>query len=178
MPVISEERFATGFQWADYMQGSEKNLERFHENYDDFSLEQEDADFFSQVTSSVRVLILGEDWCGDVVQSLPPIIRLLEQTPRLEYRIFKRDENLDIMDRYLTDGSKAIPYLVFMDQALNEIAPWGPRPAECQAIMRNNKGKIPMDDIYPQLRAWYKEHGNDPLVQEIRTIIEQIDTSS
>ena len=174
MSVISEERFATGFQWADYMKDSEKNLDRFQENYDDFTLEQDETDFFSQVTSSVKVLILAEDWCGDVVQSLPPIIRMLEQTSTLEYRIFKRDENPDIMDRYLTDGSKAIPYLVFMDDALNEIAQWGPRPAECQAIMRNNKGKISMDEIYPKMRAWYKSHGNGPLVQEIRTVLEQM----
>lgn len=174
MSVISKERFATGFQWTAYMQDSAKNLERFHENHDDFTLEQDDADFFSHLTSSVNVLILAEDWCGDVVQSLPPIVRILEQTPHLEYRIFKRDENPDIMDQYLTDGSKAIPFLVFMDQDLNERAQWGPRPADCQAIMRNNKGKIPMDKIYPQLRAWYKENGNCPLVQEIRAILEQI----
>jgi hypothetical protein len=40
--------------------------------------------------------------------------------------------------------------------------------------MRNNKGKIPMDQIYPQIRAWYKEHGHDPLVQEIREILERL----
>lgn len=177
MSVIPAERFATGFQWSDYMADSEKNLERFHENYDEFSLEQDDAAFFSSYDTSVKVLILGEDWCGDVVQSLPPVIRLLERSPHIEYRIFKRDDHPDIMDRYLTDGSKAIPYLVFMDQNLNELAQWGPRPTECQAIMRNNKGKIPMDDIYPQIRAWYKEHGNGPLVQEIRAILAQIAAS-
>ena len=174
MSVVSEDRFASGFLWEDYMQNSEKNLERFNENYEKMALDPEDAGFFASITTPLKVLILAEDWCGDVVQSLPPIVRMLERSPSIEYRIFRRDENLDIMDRYLTDGSKAIPYLVFMDTSLNEVARWGPRPEDCQSIMRDNKGKIPMGDIYPLIRSWYVQHGNGPLVTEIRDVLERI----
>ena len=175
MFVISEERFATGFQWPDYMEDIERNTERFNENYCEFVLDQGDAILFSNYGTALKVLILGEDWCGDVVQSLPAIIRMLERSSTIEYRIFKRDQNPDIMDKYLTDGvTKSIPYLVFMDTSLNELATWGPRPADCQAIIRNNKGKIPMDQIYPKLRTWYKENGNGPLVREIREKLEQL----
>lgn len=174
MSVVSEERFASGFLWDDYMRNSEKNLERFHDNYDKFTMEEEDAGFLAAVDTPLKVLILAEDWCGDVVQSLPPIVRMLEGCPSIAYRIFRRDENLDIMDRYLTDGSKAIPYLVFMDDGLNELARWGPRPEDCQAIMRDNKGSIPMEDIYPRIRSWYRQHGNGPLVTEIRDVLERI----
>ena len=174
MSVVSEDRFATGFLWDDYMRNSEKNLERFNDNYDKFNLDPEDAGFLASITTPLKVLILAEDWCGDVVQSLPPIVRMLEHSPSIAYRIFRRDENLDVMDRYLTDGSKAIPYLVFMDDGLNERARWGPRPEDCQAIMRDNKGRIPMDEIYPRIRAWYRQHGNGPLVTEIRGVLERI----
>ena len=174
MPVVSEDRFASGFRWDDYMRNSEKNLERFHENYDRMTLDPEDAGFFASITTPLKVLILAEDWCGDVVQSLPPIIRMLEQSPSIAYRIFRRDEHLDVMDRYLTDGSRAIPYLVFMDDGLNEVARWGPRPEGCQAIMRDNKGRIPMEEIYPRIRSWYRQHGNGPLVTEIRAVLEGI----
>lgn len=174
MSVVSEERFASGFLWDDYMRNSEKNLERFHENYDKFVLDPADAGFLAAITTPLKVLILAEDWCGDVVQSLPPIVRMFGQSPSIAYRIFRRDENLDIMDRYLTDGSKAIPYLVFMDAGLNELARWGPRPDDCQAIMRDNKGRIPMEDIYPRIRSWYRQHGNGPLVTEIRGVLERI----
>ena len=174
MSVVSEDRFASGFLWEDYMQNSEKNLERFNENYEKMTLDPEDADFFDSITTPLKVLILAEDWCGDVVQSLPPIVRMLERSPSIEYRIFRRDENVDIMDRYLTDGSKAIPYLVIMDAGLNELARWGPRPEDCQSIMRDNKGRIPMEEIYPRIRSWYVQHGNGPLVTEIRDVLERI----
>lgn len=174
MSVISEERFQNGFQWTAYMQDIEKNIERYKENYDGFELDQDNAAFFSNYTTPLKVLVIAEDWCGDVVQSLSPIVRILEHAPSIQLRIFKRDENSDIMDRYLTDGARSIPYIVFMDTALNELAQWGPRPAACQAIMRTNKGKIPMDQIYPQIRAWYKEYGNGPLTREIREILERL----
>jgi hypothetical protein len=153
------------------MQDIQKNIERYHANYAQFTLTDADADFFRTYARPVNILILAEDWCGDVVQNLPPIIRMFEQNALLDYRIFKRDEHPDIMDRYLTDGSRSIPYLVFMDTGLNEMARWGPRPTDCQAIMRNNKGKIPMEEIYPQIRAWYKTHGHGPLIQEIRGML-------
>ena len=174
MPVISEERFLSGFEWSAYVEDMEKNIERFKENYDAFELDQDDADFFSNYTTPLNVLAIAEDWCGDVVQSLPPIVRILERAPNIQLRIFKRDEHPDIIDGYLTDGARSIPYLVFMDTALNELTQWGPRPSACQAIMRTNKGKIPMDQIYPQIRDWYKEWGNGPLIQEIRDILEQL----
>ncbi len=174
MSVVSKDRFATGFLWEDYMQNSEKNLERFSENYEHMTLEAEDAGFFTSIATPLKVLILAEDWCGDVVQSLPPIVRVLERSSSIEYRIFRRDENIDIMDRYLTDGSKAIPYLVFMDAGLNEVARWGPRPEGCQSIMRDNKGKIPMEEIYPRIRSWYAKHGNGPLVTELREVLDRI----
>ena len=174
MSVVSEDRFAAGFSWEDYMRHSEKNLERFNENYRKMTLDPEDAAFFADVATPLKVLILAEDWCGDVVQSLPPLIRVLERSPSIAYRIFRRDENLDIMDRYLTDGSRAIPYLIFMDDSLNELARWGPRPNECQAIMRDNKGRVPMEEIYPRIRTWYRQNGNGPLVTEIREVLERI----
>ncbi|MBM3262989.1 MAG: thioredoxin family protein [candidate division Zixibacteria bacterium] len=174
MPVLAQERFATGFQWAGYMQNSQKNLERFHENYDRFRLTDHDAAFFASYTHPVNVLILAEDWCGDVVQQLPPIVRMIERAPGIEYRIFRRDEHPDLMDRYLTDGARSIPYTVFMDADLNETAQWGPRPGPCQAIMRDSKSKMPMEEIYPLIRTWYKDNVHGILIREIRGILERL----
>lgn len=167
MPVILEERFRSGYQWDEYLSAIQKNRDRFQENYTHVQLDPADAAFFAAYHRPMNVLVLAEDWCGDVVQNLPPIIRILELSPTVQIRIFKRDENLDIMDRYLTDGTRSIPYLVFLDTAFNELAQWGPRPNDCQAIMRANKGKIPMDQIYSMIREWYRTHGHGPLIREI-----------
>lgn len=178
MPVITEERFRSGYTWDDYLNAIQKNIDRFRDNYAHVDLSPDDAAFCADFRQPVNVLILAEDWCGDVVQNLPPVIRMLERSPTIAVRIFKRDENADLMDRYLTDGSRSIPYLVFLDTAFDELARWGPRPKDCQAIMQTNKGQIPMEQIYPMIREWYRTHGHGPLIREIREVLEKIASTS
>ena len=57
------------------------------------------------------LLVLTEDWCGDAVNTLPPVARLAEAVPQLELRILPRDENLDLMDTHLTGTARAIPVM-------------------------------------------------------------------
>ena len=80
-------------------------------------------------------LLLTETWCGDSAQCLPMIVRLAAAATGVTLRILLRDENLDVMDRYLTDGKQAIPKLVAFDEAGDELFRWGGRPAAAQAVM-------------------------------------------
>ena len=51
------------------------------------------------------------------------------QQRQVESRYLLRDENLDLMDRYLTDGGRSIPKLIVLHaDTLTEAATWGPRP--------------------------------------------------
>ena len=52
----------------------------------------------------------------DCVENLPIVAKLASLYPLLELLVFSRDDNLDIMDLYLTDGKRVIPVLVFFDE--------------------------------------------------------------
>jgi hypothetical protein len=80
-------------------------------------------------------LVLTEAWCGDSAQCLPMIVRLAELAPDVTLRILLRDDNLEVMDRYLTDGKRAIPKLAAFDAEGAELFRWGARPAAAQAVM-------------------------------------------
>lgn len=80
-------------------------------------------------------LVLTETWCGDSAQCLPMIVRLAEMASGVTLRLLLRDDNLDVMDRYLTEGKQAIPKLVGFDHEGGELFRWGARPAEAQAVM-------------------------------------------
>ena len=78
-------------------------------------------------------LVLTEGWCGDAAQNIPGINKMAETTSNVELKLILRDENPEIMDEYLTDGSRSIPKLVCLDaETLEEIGTWGPRPASIQ----------------------------------------------
>ena len=56
-----------------------------------------------------HLLVLSEDWCGDAVNSVPLVQRLVERVPGLDLRILGRDANPDIMDAHLTGRSRSVP---------------------------------------------------------------------
>ena len=57
-----------------------------------------------------RFVVLAEDWCGDASSTVPVIARFAEAVG-MELRILRRDEHLEVMDAYLTNGARAIPIL-------------------------------------------------------------------
>ncbi|MFC4558616.1 thioredoxin family protein [Virgibacillus kekensis] len=111
--------------------------------YDEFT-PPEDTDFFEKLAEkNLRVIVLTEDWCGDAMLNIPILIRLAEQA-RMSVRMLLRDENLELMDQYLTNGkSRSIPIFIFIDEAGNEIAKWGPRAKTIQEFVDNSRNNLP-----------------------------------
>jgi hypothetical protein len=78
-------------------------------------------------------LVLTEGWCGDAAQNIPVIEKIAAENPLIKTRYLLRDENLDLMDRYLTNGGRAIPILICLDgENFTELGKWGSRPREIQ----------------------------------------------
>ncbi len=103
-----------------------------------------------------RWLVISEPWCGDSAQCLPYIAAMAEAAPRVEMRILLRDQNLDVMDRYLTDGKRAIPLLVAADDQGRELFRWGPRPAPAAALFAEaQRAGTEKPEILEALHLWY-----------------------
>lgn len=131
--IITPQRFAQGFTYQGYLAQVKVNRERLQDNYEETFLAPEDAEFFAtfsqRLGGSVKVLALAEDWCGDVVNYLPVMARIESVAPDMEMRIFPRDQNLDIMERYLNQGKyRSIPVFVFLDPDFRELGHWIERP--------------------------------------------------
>ncbi len=60
-------------------------------------------------------MVLTEPWCSDSAQCLPHIEAMSELSDHIDLRMLLRDDNLDVMDLYLTDGSRGVPMLVCFD---------------------------------------------------------------
>jgi len=107
-----------------------------------------------------KLLVLAEDWCGDASNTVPILARLADTVPGLELRILLRDTNPEVMDRYLTNGSRSIPIVIALDRDFREVGHWGPRPTELQAWVMANRLTMPKNELYPQVRRWYaRDHG-------------------
>jgi hypothetical protein len=106
-------------------------------------------------------MVLTEPWCGDSAQNLPYIFKIAACNPLIDVRILLRDQNLDIMDAYLTNGTRGIPKLVAFDLQGRELFRWGPRPKPAVGLFRRLKDEgIPTSELREQLHLWYaKNHG-------------------
>jgi hypothetical protein len=114
-----------------------------------------------------RLLVIAEDWCGDAVNTVPILAKLADATPGLELRIILRDPNPEVMDRYLTNGSRSIPVVIALDEEFRELGHWGPRPTELQGWVMANRASLPKTELYPRVRTWYARDRGETTVREV-----------
>ena len=118
-----------------------------------------------------RLLTIVEDWCGDATNTIPVIVRWVEQLPNAEIRLVRRDEHPDLMDAYLTGASRSIPVVVVLTGEMEEIGRWGPRPAELQAWVIEKKRSGAGKEIYPEIRKWYAKDKGETTLREILAVM-------
>lgn len=80
--VVTPERLAQGFTHADYMAQINVNKARMEEYYNNFQVTPEEAAALKELAQRpdgpAKMLVLCEDWCGDVVRGLPVLARICE----------------------------------------------------------------------------------------------------
>lgn len=119
-----------------------------------------------------NLLALTEDWCGDAVNALPILARLVEQVPNFELRLLGRDASPDLMDSHLTGTSRSIPVVMVFDEAMNEIGWWGPRPTELQHWFIEEGRKLEKGERYKHIRTWYARDRGRTILEEVLSIVE------
>ena len=141
--TIDRARFDQGLTYDAYKAQMTRNRERLEENEKRVELDRNDVGAFRALPRPVKVVVLAEDWCGDVIANLPVLGRLAKDSGKLEVRIFLRDQNDDIMQRYLNKGQfKSIPVLVFFDEDFRELGHWIERPASVTEIRAKRRKEI------------------------------------
>lgn len=131
--------YEKGLTPAAYMDTLDKHQEGFHKIYESFSVPT-DATW---THNNLRVVVLAEPWCGHCMLNIPILLRLAEKAD-IDVRFLLRDENLELMDQYLTNGkSRTIPIMIFIDESGKEVAKWGPLAHYTKEFMAPLREKLP-----------------------------------
>ncbi len=140
---LPRERWEQGITYDTYKTGMTRNRERVEENERRVVLDAEAVRVFRSLPRPLRVLVLAEDWCGDVVANLPVLGRLAKEVGTLDVRIFYRDQNPDLIERWLNQGKyQSIPVFVFFDEEFNELAHWIERPPSVTELRARKRREI------------------------------------
>jgi hypothetical protein len=103
-------------------------------------------------------VVISEGWCGDAAQILPVIYKMAELSERIDLKIVFRDENEDLMNLFLTNGTKSIPKLIILDKiTLEVLGDFGPRPIGAKQLILDYKAKhgIVDETAKTNLQLWY-----------------------
>jgi len=140
---VTKERFSGGLTYEQYRDGMSRNRERVEANEARVQLDQETVRFFRALKRPLRVLVLAEDWCGDVIANLPVLGVLARETGTLDVRILYRDQSPDLMERWLNQGKyQSIPVFAFFDEDMNELGHWIERPASVTELRARKRREI------------------------------------
>ena len=120
-----------------------------------------------------HLLALSEDWCGDAVNTVPVVAKLVALSPNLELRVLPRDENLDLMDAHLTGTSRSIPIVILLDDEYRECAWWGPRPTALQHSVSGEWRALETSSRYKEARAWYARDRGRTTLEEVVSMLER-----
>ncbi|MGG3892224.1 thioredoxin family protein [Metabacillus fastidiosus] len=158
--------FDKGLTKDQYIEKMSVNKDEMLSIYERFHLNEDDITFLERIQEkNLKVIVLSEDWCGDALVNNPILLKIAEAA-NIDVRFLLRDENLELMDQYLTNGtSRAIPIYIFIDQDGNEKAVWGPRSQKLQKLVEKERAQLPANDapdfeekqasMYKQLRNAY-----------------------
>lgn len=178
---------ARALSFASYLEKSDMNVPTMRENSEDTEIREEDREYFSRLAGrlpegSVTILAISESWCGDCVENVPVFAKVEAEFPFIDLAIVPRDQNLDIMDQFLTDGKRTIPVFVFFDESGEEFGRFIERPPGAHKFMeearRSLAGLSPeeqkkgMYKARADLRKLYKEGLRDETIGAIRKILE------
>ncbi len=121
-------------------------------------------------------MVITEAWCGDSAQNLPFIAKIGATNSNIDLRILLRDSNPEIMDLYLTNGTRSIPKLVAFDSDGNELFTWGPRPKAAQILMHQWKSEgIVKPELYEKLHLWYGRNRGKDIESDFKEIIAEVE---
>lgn len=167
----------TGTDHSEAMLGYTKmNIQRMNRLDKTIEINEEIRTDLATIPDQLNWLVLTEAWCGDAAQNIPILSKMANASSKIHLRFLLRDENLDVMDQYLTNGGRAIPKLIILDQDFNEIASWGPRPSEVQNMVLENKrtANLPYSEFAKVVQKWYAKDKGETLQREMMEILQRI----
>lgn len=140
--TLEQKYFENAITLEKYMSQMESNQEKSYSIYEKFDMPEDEAFINLLKEKKPHILAITEDWCGDAMMN-NAILRKITDAADVEVRCVYRDENLELMDSYLTDDARSIPKYIFLSQDGEPLGEWGPRSAVVQKFVDGLKAKLP-----------------------------------
>lgn len=153
---------------------AELNEARLHRLDKTIQVTEEVKEKLEQLNKEYLWLVISEGWCGDAAQILPIINKMALVSDAVELRIILRDDNEDVMNMFLTNGTKSIPKLIIIDKETGEVInDFGPRPQGAKQLILDYKAEHGVVDETAkiELQKWYLQDKGVSTQNEIMALM-------
>ena len=142
----------------DHIVFTKLNEARKHRVEKTMQVTDENKSFLENLKKEYTWIVIAESWCGDAAQILPVINKMASVSDKINLRIVLRDDNEELMNQFLTNGTKSIPKLIIIDKESNDVAAdFGPRPIMAKQLILDYKAEHGVVDETAkiELQKWY-----------------------
>lgn len=172
---LTEERSTTGNEKTEALINYTKLNDRRMKRWDKtVKISEGSKKRIKGFTHPITWLVIVESWCGDAAHVLPVINKIAELSDFIDMKIVLRDENPELMDAFLTNGNKAIPKIIMLDNETDEvIETYGPRPSEATSYVNRFKAKYGTltSDFKEDLQHWYNDNKGQNVIEDITEML-------
>ncbi len=154
---------------ANYTMLNDRRMKRFDKTV---KVSAEDEATIAKLDKKIQLIVLTESWCGDAAPALPVINKIAQLNEKIDFKVVLRDENIGLMNQFLTNGGMSIPKLIFWDAENQEVlADWGPRPKLAAKLVADHKEKHGqlLPEIKEEIQQWYNKDKGQSTLKEILT---------
>jgi len=152
---------------ANYTQLNNKRMKRWDKL---FKIDGAAAEAIGEIDKKVTWLVLTESWCGDASPALPVMEKVAGLNPNITFKVILRDENIALMNKFLTNGGMSIPKLIVLDEASGDVmGTWGPRSKKATKLVDEHKaehGTI-LPEFKQDIQVWYNRDKGQSILEDL-----------
>ena len=170
---LVEEGRTTGEQTDEKIEYTKLNFSRTKRLDKTAQIQEENIPHFKNISQKQTWLVISEPWCGDAAQTLPYLNRIAQLSENIDLKIVLRDENPELMNAFLTNGSQSIPIVIMLNESMDVIQTFGPRSKAATKLVTDYKTQHGIiDDAFKELlQVWYN---NDKGISMVNDILEML----
>ncbi len=100
--------------------------------------------------------------------------KIAESAAKITFKVALRDENLELMDLFRTNGTLSIPKLIMLDeQRLKVLNSWGPRPTKATKMVevyKKENGEL-TPEFKQDLQLWYNKDKGQNILDDLMELL-------
>ncbi len=177
---LVQKKSTTGETTKDRVNFTKLNYKRIQRLNKRIELSMAQKEIFQSIETKQTWLVILESWCADGAQTIPILNKIAGASNNIDLRIILRDENSELMDLFLTNGTRSIPKLIALDDNLEVMSTWGPRSKPAAQMVEDYKRDFKKIDFNfkAKLQVWYNKDLGNSIINELAEMVQNLEKGS